>query len=102
MILRPPGSTRTSTLLPSTTLCRSATAAEAGLRRLALDEPVERLNSGLRALAGAISGRRSGHTPAVDVVSLADDGAVEVLLSSPLQAAPSLLDRKSTRLNSSH
>src|SRR3546814_3341390 len=35
---------------------------------------------------------RSGHTPAVDVVSLADDGAVEVLLSSPLQAAPSLFE----------
>src|SRR3546814_15301314 len=100
MIRPPPGSTLTYTLFPYTTLFRSA--AEAGLRRLALDEPVERLNSGLRALAGAISGRRSGHTPAVDVVSLADDGAVEVLLSSPLQAAPSLLDRKSTRLNSSH
>lgn len=70
----------------------AATAAEAGLRRLAVDEPVERLDSALRALAGAISGRRSGHTPALDVVSLADDGAVEVLLSSPLKAAPSVFE----------
>ncbi len=70
----------------------AATAAEAGLRRLAVGEPVERLDAALRALAGAISGRRSGHPPAVDVVSVADDGAVEVLLSSPLQAAPGVFE----------
>src|SRR3546814_611511 len=35
---------------------------------------------------------RSGHPPAGDCVSLADDGAVEVLLSSPLRAAPSLFE----------
>jgi hypothetical protein len=70
----------------------ATTAAEAGLRRLAVDEPVERLDSALRALARAISSRRSGHPPAVDVVSVADDGAVEVLLSSPLQGAPSVFE----------
>lgn len=70
----------------------AASVAEAGLRRIAVDEPVERLDSALRALAGAISGRRSGHPPAIDVVSVADDGAVEVLLSTPLQAAASVFE----------
>src|SRR3546814_4134179 len=105
MIRRPPGSTRTDTLLPYTTLFRSAEHAD---RRLADDA----------ALVGAVM----AHGPKAQAGDMADDLAADgqrivladlhveqrrVLGQAAGQRAgapvdETLGDRKSTRLNSSH
>src|SRR3546814_20837034 len=77
LIRRPPRSTRTDTLFPYTTLFRSLHP----VRRQALDERVQvALEHALRGLRGHVAALLQGRAPAVVLH----------------------LDRKSTRLNSSH
>src|SRR3546814_17928587 len=82
MIRRPPRSTRTDTLFPYTTLFRS------------------------RAMCALISEQGSRHTERrwKEVSNIAqDDGpALALLLCQIVQRRNLALDRKSTRLNSSH
>src|SRR3546814_18547361 len=87
IILRPPRSTRTDTLFPYTTLCRSALASQAELECHAF----------LGAEADALA-----HIGAIDdkiypVIGDAANQDVDVrIVGIPM------VDRKSTRLNSSH
>src|SRR3546814_11943565 len=82
MIRRPPRSTRTDTLFPYTTLFRS-------LEQRALQRP------GLGDLLGILG---LGSSP----LGAATSAALEVRLDPRACLAPELVDRKSTRLNSSH
>src|SRR3712207_7141993 len=89
MIRRPPR----STLFPYTTLFRSAGAAE----QLLLDDP---LDPGPRPVVAQVeqAGREAGVR---DQVGLALGGLDQVPLLGGLGEEP-VVDRKSTRLNSSH
>src|SRR3712207_8131342 len=80
MIRRPPR----STLFPYTTLFRSDAENAAGLQRAV--EGLERV------------GREVGHVPVVDVA----EGQNHVGRARGREAVVMVLDRKSTRLNSSH
>src|SRR3546814_12045048 len=91
MIRRPPRSTRTDTLFPYTTLFRSADVE--GALRKALSELVE---------AGAGRHRGGDRDDRFVVLGLGDEaGGEDVLIARRLGRALGL-DRKSTRLNSSH
>src|SRR3546814_20867048 len=89
MIRRPPGSTRTDTLFPYTTLCRSVLlggfAALSGL--ITLD-----------AVAHAIGVKCKGKVAAANIAAASEAFAcIQRGMEEPAHA-----DRKSTRLNSSH
>src|SRR3546814_16788982 len=88
MIRRPPGSTRTDTLLPYTTLFRSKVRTH--LAALTAKYAADRLD----ALASA-KGITLRGTPEVLFVCVQNAGRSQM-------AAAYLRDRKSTRLNSSH
>src|SRR3546814_13545633 len=98
MIRRPPRVTRTDTLFPYTTLFRSLLAlggaAFVAIYGLQLPFPLIVLGAGL---IGALVGRRR---PDWIAAAAAKDDR-DVLPSVPPSARRSL-DRKSTRLNSSH
>src|SRR3546814_18468734 len=98
MIRRPPRSTRTYTLFPSTTLFRSdrdAVAARADPKR-AVPRPRRRQRGGGGDRGGALEYSREGAKRLVR----ADRS---VLASGPrLSPGVTHRDRKSTRLNSSH
>src|SRR3546814_17460687 len=83
MIRRPPGSTRTDTLLPYTTLFRCCELI--GLDNVAAAREVVRIAVDALAAAGVVG---------VSIDFTLPD-LVDVLAAGPL-------DRKSTRLNSSH
>src|SRR3546814_3360757 len=117
-IRRPPRSTRTDTLFPYTTLCRShrrerraGTGAAAGGTRLRVDQGPRHAGGGglmaalLDSLAAGFDGN-SGRKAALDAVMR--DGLPgprsEAWKYTPLRALErrAFADRKSTRLNSSH
>src|SRR3546814_12275052 len=90
MIQRPPRSTRTDTLLPYTTLFRSAPVPPS--RRAGADRDVDVSVSAAGGLIAAVRPGREQH-----VVH------VEILGQQPLVGERAVgEDRKSTRLNSSH
>src|SRR3546814_16242455 len=100
MILRPPRSTRTSTLFPYTPLFRSLARQRrpAGRRRAMILFPAIDLKDGqaVRLLRGDMaSATVFNEDPAAQARSFADAGFQWVHLVD-------LKDRKSTRLNSSH
>src|SRR3546814_14270062 len=94
MIRRPPRSTRTDTLFPYTTLFRSLEVAAAGGHNLLMQGPP---GAGKTLLARALPGL---------LAPLAASEAIEVSkvysVAGLLSREHPLLDRKSTRLNSSH
>src|SRR3546814_14563603 len=99
MIRRPPRSTRTDTLLPYTTLFRSANEGITG--RGGVDRRDRERRGAAVVLAGEPADRRG---------AVGDDHAARALAQQPLDHAglavgsgrEELQDRKSTRLNSSH
>src|SRR3546814_11769087 len=110
MIRRPPRSTPTDTLFPSTTLFRSAAGGdaegvEAGadeevrqLRRLAEDEVAVRREA-FRAVdelldAGGLQRRHSAERQLHELLEVIEVGIQQAVVEAR--------DRKSTRLNSSH
>src|SRR3546814_13489817 len=99
MLPRPPRSTRTDTLFPYTSLFRSVTE-NADLTTIVTNDEiaehvnfVERLTEAFPALAGTASSTTPNLPEAPKLRSL-------ILLGG--KAAPGFVDRKSTRLNSSH
>src|SRR3546814_20358745 len=95
---RPPGSTRTDTLFPSPTLCRSCVPRlnKAGGRE-AVEEDVARLQLGQPVLP--LFGNRAFLRQQRPGAELERDGAKLGIVDPVL---PFAQDRKSTRLNSSH
>src|SRR3546814_18391348 len=117
MIRRPPISTRTDTLFPYTTLFRSDDVGpgfeklaadlvgdtEAGGRVLAVhDDEVEAeaLAQPREMRRNSIAARPADHIPAEQ--NSHEPYAFLAGCAPPLGAAPASVDRKSTRLNSSH
>src|SRR3546814_6896849 len=107
MIRRPPRSTRTDTLVPYTTLFRSADVA--GVEKTFLVEHV----AALAAIIGARDRRPLDHQPPGRLAVVRDtvSRVVDQLHIKPAEQTPLLElirhllgigDRKSTRLNSSH
>src|SRR3546814_13208637 len=99
MLRRPPRSTRTDTLFPYTTLFRSDIARRADQQAI-IEAGMEQLgrsrSGGIRARFEFDPGDKPGGT---DV----DDGATPLqVVRRILPITAQLLDRKSTRLNSSH
>src|SRR3546814_18876759 len=95
MIRRPPRSTRTDTLFPSTTLFRSPAAAPADRRpRSAKRRPPA---DGRTERADGPSTRRSGSRQPHHRADTYDSSSEE-----PFHLVRRTIDRKSTRLNSSH
>src|SRR3546814_5318107 len=97
MIRRPPRSTRTDTLVPYTTLFRSATQDDVGAAYRTVRRELEAYGGGLAEKA--------------EVVALNKVDALDAATREPKQAALRKAigkdagraeDRKSTRLNSSH
>src|SRR3546814_8078793 len=100
MIRRPPGSTRTDTLLPSTTLFRSSLTANLHLMMVSFYRPT-RERPAILMEAGAFPSDRyalesqvrfHGFDPAIDLIELQPDEPDGTFSK----------DRKSTRLNASH
>src|SRR3546814_20070309 len=107
MILRPPRSTRTDTLFPYTTLCRAwrtskpVTAPHAmvvAAQHLATEVGVEILKRGGNAIDAAVA---VGYAEAVVHPCCGNIGGGG-FMTIHLASGENLLDRKSTRLNSSH
>src|SRR3546814_12660919 len=100
MVRHPPRSTRTDTLFPYTTLFRSVKAAPEPL--VEVRAPTPEL---LARLAWHLGNR---HLPAeihADRILIRDDHVIVAMLKglgAAVQAVDAPLDRKSTRLNSSH
>src|SRR3546814_14755690 len=99
MVRRPPRSTRTDTLFPYTTLFRSHAAQDnAAMVRDILkwdDQPVSLTHFAESTVRGY---RLATSAPNGPVMITVDSDLQE----APLERAPALPDRKSTRLNSSH
>src|SRR3546814_14582928 len=99
MIRRPPRSTRTDTLFPDATLCRSLAASgsvsgdELTLARNAQHTALARVKAAEAARAQALANR----TAAIG----SRDANKALIDNSTIDANPEV-DRKSTRLNSSH
>src|SRR3546814_15007011 len=103
MIRRPPRSTRTDTLFPSTTLFRSALLFEVMVERRHAEDPLSR-----ELERGDLDDDRHG----LEDEQAADDGEHQLVLGDDADGAqraaagerPGVAheDRKSTRLNSSH
>src|SRR3546814_11581639 len=122
---RPPRSTRTDTLFPYTTLFRSNLTDNNGNTPL-MDAVQARFEEGARSLltynAQVDKANGSGETPLIRAVQLRDVGLVRLLVAQGANPdrrdtiagmsardyaqrdnrTPGLVDRKSTRLNSSH
>src|SRR3546814_12537009 len=95
MIRRPPRSTRTDTLFPYTTLCRSEAGDQQTL--LAQQHAINRIvHDQLHAFGGSISAEHGLGTLKRDEI-LRYKSDIEMQLMRTIKA-----DRKSTRLNSSH
>src|SRR3712207_8828770 len=94
MIRRPPR----STLFPYTTLFRSDVGLEVDLAQQAVEREVLRLRQRVRAAVG-LAGRRVGRALLVDA---ALGRVVAVRVDAIPRVAVDAVDRKSTRLNSSH
>src|SRR3546814_10938323 len=100
MIRRPPLSTRTATLFPYTTLFRSDD-------RPVLYEPqnIHAILGHVREIAKSGFARdltvRELYDPSLPEVSGSRDGLIQIFLNL-LKNAAEAVDRKSTRLNSSH
>src|SRR3546814_4799387 len=99
MIRRPPRSTRTDTLFPYTTLFRSLFRPSAGVDRESREAGLDVLSDVLRAvrLTGAIYFDIHAHAPWV-----AESPPVAAICGSVMPDFEHVIDRKSTRLNSSH
>src|SRR3546814_14507274 len=116
MIRRPPRSTRTDTLFPYTTLFRSEEGVEGDVDLLPVEVAGEveemrfeqfpgRIEAGADAEVGgafedAAIGKVAGHR--VDAVARTEIGAHVEVRGRKAQKAAVLVDRKRTRLNSSH
>src|SRR3546814_6588058 len=105
MIRRPPRSTRSDTLFPYTTLFRSHLVQDIGREILGYAQ-IKALQAGAHAGDGAmvvgalyIDGPVKAAFPLGDVVG---DVGHEIRIAAFRLAHPTVLDRKSTRLNSSH
>src|SRR3546814_13004105 len=96
---RPPRATRTDTPFPYTTLCRSLRRVAALLRnRIAQAGEIDQ-----RGLAEDVMADHTSRIPRKIEVALAlDDLLQRIAQRFGLTAPHQLLDRKSTRLNSSH
>src|SRR3546814_7536914 len=127
MIRRPPISTRTDTLFPYTTLFRSdgfgspvwvaegdfgeapRQLAVHGLRRISggvacVDDVTARVEAGDAAqrIAGDVGGAGAEHFQRRCRIALGERAQVEAVADVGPAAGSDVLDRKSTRLNSSH
>src|SRR3546814_16442868 len=91
MIRRPPRSTRTDTLFPYTTLCRSQDEGAAEQRRIDFRRDQQQRGRGRRP--PLFEGR---------IESSAIHAAASLTLDIAASTLNELVDRKSTRLNSSH
>src|SRR3546814_17801892 len=106
MIRRPPRSTRTDTLFPSTTLFRSVEALQ--VLRVVEGDGDRRLAARLGHLSRADAGQVAVDLIDVDVTQgnarqLDDDGGQLVgRMTGACIELHNVVDRKSTRLNSSH
>src|SRR3546814_7069110 len=108
MIRRPPRSTRTDPLFPSTTLfdfCKVATFTEADVERLLKDAGIVRHRGKIEATINNASRaqelvRETGSLAAY-VWSFEPRGEDAPYLASTSPASVAMSDRKSTRLNSS-
>src|SRR3546814_6886333 len=113
MIRRPPGSTRTDTLFPYTTLVRSAGAYlnENGIDVSTAAAQADGMRAdGATAVFAAVDGRVAGilaiadpikATTAEALAALRKEGISVVMLTGDNRTTAQA-DRKSTRLNSSH
>src|SRR3546814_14830261 len=111
MIPRPPGTTRTDTLFPYTTLFRSrdgAKLAASNMRITGPPDPVRGVAGALFRIGIAWGGRgnllRSAHDTGTELAA-SRTTVPPILPPFPLRFAPlqrRQKDRKSTRLNSSH
>src|SRR3546814_20526634 len=99
MLRRPPRSTRTDTLFPYTTLFRSMShqATLGGVCYWCLEAFYQRIK-GVDKVTSGYSGGHLDH-PTSEQVYAGDTGHAEVVR---LELNPEIIDRKSTRLNSSH
>src|SRR3546814_12923311 len=97
MIRRPPRSTRTDTLVPDTTLFRSINRA--ALRHRHLDQD---MGGGAEAIEAQSAPRPSHAVGAVADQAGAEQGGGLDISHAPGQPEAVAIDRKSTRLNSSH
>src|SRR3546814_14039011 len=104
MILRPTRSTRTDTLVPDTTLCRSMSVVLTPAHALCRVHDLDR-GALFHELPGPVvqqdHDRELAGNQRVDLLAavLEQNG---VLLGKPSEEVPPDRDRKSTRLNSSH
>src|SRR3546814_12990942 len=104
MLRRPPGSTRTDTLFPYTTLFRSLQAFRrglAGFHRHAVDELVRRTDA-IGPDLDAVFADRDGVAGDALVIGAVAAGFLVTVGVLDVGAGLQRLDRKSTRLNSSH
>src|SRR3546814_14563265 len=104
MIRRPPRSTRTDTLFPYTTLFRSLPPLLAGKRRLSAVDPAA-LSAVLASLVGWDAKQQIDRLAPPDFVSPAGSHhAIDYSAEGGprVELRVQALDRKSTRLNSSH
>src|SRR3546814_7407534 len=107
MIRRPPRSTRTDTLFPYTTLFRSLAepfAVETQLGPVAVEHLEHLVGVGARVGLHVLAGERlAGGVLAAGVANHSGEIAdQEDHLVAEVLELPHLVDRKSTRLNSSH
>src|SRR3546814_4894677 len=102
MIRRPPRSTRTDTLFPYTTLCRSLRVIYAA----SLPDPGElakRIEAGgISAMPPAPTGTTGGPEPAAALAEAPASALTIAQIHQLLESGGHHQDRKSTRLNSSH
>src|SRR3546814_13121493 len=97
MLRRPPRSTRTDTLFPYTTLFRSLTLRNGPFERAVFQRVV--LDADGEALLAGHQARPLGDRPALQhAVHL----QAQVVVQPPRRMLLDQVDRKSTRLNSSH
>src|SRR3546814_14320324 len=108
MIRRPPISTRTEPLFPYTTLFRSVDGTRLRVERdgALLNTVALRAAGGVQPLRWLVNGRPVAAAGRRSDGEFLPDGAgyarVEVVDAEGRSAAAEVLDRKSTRLNSSH
>src|SRR3546814_14310610 len=98
MVPRPPRSTRTDTLFPYTTLFRSFILS---VDNLTYEDIVGRRQS-IEQLVAAFNDDFRGRRSIISAIEIATRRLIDKGLVDPQRIGISGLDRKSTRLNSSH
>src|SRR3546814_10590544 len=97
MIRRPPRSTRTDTLFPYTTLFRNQNGLHPGYVLTSMRKRVD-----IAVYDNFTAAREGAWEPGVQVLGLAEGGLDWVLDGNNESLITPAIDRKSTRLNSSH